>query len=181
MFVALLAASSAFAPASIRPAVQRVAPIAAPIAAPLARTAPPAMIFGPAAAIAPTLIQSLEGPALVSAAWVLMALNFMPLGPTAAGMSPAHYKWGDRSFMNMIEQAPLFLISMWMFSVFVSATIGTQLGFVYLGLRFLYPVIWCAASSPQSHLSSASLHRLVVSSGDARADPLPRTQGAGRR
>ena len=43
------------------------------------------------------------GPAIVSAAWVLMSYVFMPLGPTAtfAGMTPGQIRWGERAFMNM--------------------------------------------------------------------------------
>lgn len=68
----------------------------------------------------------------------------MPLGPTATfnGMSPGQCRWGDRSFMNMIEQAPLFLTSLWCHALVVSPLTATQLGGVYLALRSLYPGIW---------------------------------------
>jgi len=57
-------------------------------------------------------------------------------------MSPGQCKWGDRSFMNMLEQGPLFLASLWCHALFVSPLTATQLGGVYLALRSLYPGIW---------------------------------------
>ena len=57
-------------------------------------------------------------------------------------MSAGQAKWGERTFMNMIEQAPLFHSSLWIFSAFVDASIGTGLGALYLGFRLLYPLIW---------------------------------------
>jgi hypothetical protein len=75
--------------------------------------------------------------------------NLMPLGPTANGlgmggksMNDAQKRWGDRAFGNMIEQAPMFLSSLWLHALFVSSTVATQLGAIYLALRLCYPIIW---------------------------------------
>ena len=72
-----------------------------------------------------------------------------PLGPTAYGlgmggkqMSPGQKKWGERAFLNMIEQAPLFTSALWLHAVFVSPVVATQLGIAYLALRLCYPFIW---------------------------------------
>ena len=61
------------------------------------------------AIVSPVMITGLEGPALVSCAHVILAMNFMPLGPTAYGlgaggkvMSPGQCKWGDRAFGNLM-------------------------------------------------------------------------------
>ena len=70
-------------------------------------------------------------------------------GPTAYGlgmggkqMSPGQKKWGERTFLNMIEQAPLFYTALWLHAVFVSPAVATNLGCAYLLLRLAYPVIW---------------------------------------
>jgi len=95
------------------------------------------------------MISGLEGPALVSAAHTILAYNFMPLGPTAYGlgmgskqMSAGQKKWGERTFLNMQEQAPYFTVALWLHAVFVSPVVATQLGAIYLVLRLMYPVIW---------------------------------------
>ena len=49
---------------------------------------------------------------------------------------------GERSFLNMQEQAVLFNLSLWLYAVFVSADAATSLGQTYLFLRSLYPIIW---------------------------------------
>ena len=68
----------------------------------------------------------------------------MPLGPTSGmvGASEAQKKWGDRTFLNMMEHAPLFLSSLWLFAIFVSAEEAAKIGSVYLFLRAMYPIIW---------------------------------------
>jgi len=117
----------------------------APRATPLVITAKP--IARPA--IAPKMLTGLEGPALVQAGHTILAMNFMPLGPTAYGlgmggkvMSPGQRKWGDRAFGNMMEHAPLFTAALWLHAVFVSPAVATGLGAIYLALRLMYPVIW---------------------------------------
>jgi len=80
----------------------------------------------------------------VTGVYVLMCMNFMPLGPTAGmvGASDPQKKWGDRAFTNTMEHAPLFLSSLWIFAAFCSASVATTLGSTYVVLRLLYPVIW---------------------------------------
>lgn len=93
-----------------------------------------------AAAVAPDL----SGVAMVTAGYVITAMNFMPLGPTAGmtGQTAGQQKWGDRAFTNMMEHAPTFLPVLWTFAYFVSASVAAQLGAIYLALRLCYPVIW---------------------------------------
>lgn len=51
-------------------------------------------------------------------------------------------KWGDRIFMNMMEQSPLFLTSLWTMATMVSPERATTLGWTYLGLRCCYAPLW---------------------------------------
>ena len=41
-----------------------------------------------------------------------------------------------------MEHSNLFLSSLWIHAVFVDPAVSTTLGFTYVGLRSLYPVIW---------------------------------------
>ena len=92
----------------------------------------------------PTVADTYGGVAMVSCMWIIMAYVFMPLGPIA-GMkkcSEGQQKWGQRSFLNMQEQAVLFNGSLWLYAIFVSAADATDLGKAYLLLRSFYPVVW---------------------------------------
>jgi hypothetical protein len=93
-------------------------------------------------AVVAAIVEELAGPAMVTAGYVLMGMNFMPLGPTAGlvGASDAQKTWGNRTFLNMMEHAPLFLSSLWVFGIFVSPSEAARIGSIYLGLRFCYPV-----------------------------------------
>ena len=42
----------------------------------------------------------------------------------------------------MLEQAPMFFISLWGFAFMLGADRAATLGWVYLGLRALYAPIW---------------------------------------
>lgn len=90
----------------------------------------------------PDFSEVYAGPALVTAGFVALAMNFMPLGPTSGGMSEAQKKWGDRTFLNMMEHASLFLSSLWIYALFVSPENATKLGAIYLCLRACYPIVW---------------------------------------
>jgi len=81
---------------------------------------------------------------IVTGAYVLLAMNLMPLGPTAGmiGASDPQKRWGDRAFTNTMEHAPTFLSSLWIFAVFCSADVATKLGATYTILRAFYPIIW---------------------------------------
>ena len=95
-------------------------------------------------AVLSAIVDELAGPAMVTAGYVLWGMNVMPLGPTSGmvGASAAQSKWGDRTFLNMMEHAPLFLSSLWTFAIFVSAAEAAKIGAVYLALRMCYPIIW---------------------------------------
>ena len=45
----------------------------------------------------------------------------------------------DRIQLNMLEQMPVFLVTFWLYVVFVSPSTGTILGWVYTIARALYP------------------------------------------
>ena len=93
-------------------------------------------LFKPREATSLKAFTGLEGPAVVQALHTILAMNFMPLGPVAYGlgmggksMNAAQQKWGDRTFMNMMEQAPLFSAALWLHAYFVDAVVATKLGF----------------------------------------------------
>jgi len=44
----------------------------------------------------------------------------------------------DRTQMNMLEQMVPFLVSFWLYNVFVDSVIGTWVGALYVALRSLY-------------------------------------------
>ena len=90
------------------------------------------------------VVADLTGPALVTSVLVVLVYHIMPLGPTAPMVqgTAAHKNWGDRSFLNTMEQLPLFLAAMWTHAVFVSASVATTLGTIYVCLRACYPVVW---------------------------------------
>ena len=89
-------------------------------------------------------LAALGGTALVTSAYVFLAMNLMPWGPTAIMVkaTEAHKKWGDRAFQNTMEHAPLFLAALWTHAIFVSAEAATAMGWVYVALRACYPVVW---------------------------------------
>ena len=45
----------------------------------------------------------------------------------------------DRIQLNMLEQMPIFLVTFWLYVVFVSPSTGAILGWVYTIARALYP------------------------------------------
>jgi uncharacterized MAPEG superfamily protein len=47
----------------------------------------------------------------------------------------------DRAVQNTLEQMGPFLVPLWVHAVFVSPTVATNLGVVYVLLRALYPVL----------------------------------------
>lgn len=112
--------------------------------------------FAARAAPEPDMATKLMPVAVVTAAWSLLGYVVMVLGPTAAltGGSKAQCKWGDRTFMNMQEQAALFLSSLWTCAFFVSAEKAASLGTAYVLLRALYPIIWLAVGveTPYPHI-----------------------------
>ena len=54
----------------------------------------------------------------------------------------AQKKFGDRTFMNLIEQAPLFLTSLWLMALHCGDSEASMLGAAYLVLRAFYPIMW---------------------------------------
>lgn len=58
--------------------------------------------------------------------------------------------------MNMMEQAPLFLTSLWSFAIVISADRAASLGKLYLVFRSLYAPIWLVfggeGGPPMPHL-----------------------------
>jgi len=83
----------------------------------------------------------------------------MPLGPLASvkKCSEGQQKWGNRSFLNMQEQAVLFMSSLWLYAVFVSATGAAELGWAYLALRSTYPVVWMVFGGESGMPANASM------------------------
>eukprot|EP00301_Raphidiophrys_heterophryoidea_P026261 c9021_g1_i2.p1 GENE.c9021_g1_i2~~c9021_g1_i2.p1 ORF type:complete len:145 (-),score=33.44 c9021_g1_i2:76-510(-) len=48
----------------------------------------------------------------------------------------------DRTAANMLEQLPPFLVSMWMYAVFVDANVAGYLGLAYTAIRSFYPFVF---------------------------------------
>jgi len=48
----------------------------------------------------------------------------------------------DRTVANTIEQGIPFLVSLWLYAIFVDATYATILGFAYVAVRSIYPLVW---------------------------------------
>ena len=90
------------------------------------------------------VLDDLTGVALVTSAFVVLIYHIMPLGPTApmVGASDAHKHWGHRSFLNTMEQFPLFMAALWTHAIFVSPSVATTLGTIYVCIRACYPVVW---------------------------------------
>lgn len=92
---------------------------------------------------------------MVTAVWVFFTLNIMPFGPTAAGFgncNDAHKAWGNRIFQNTVEQAPIFLGSLWMHALFVDTSLATSFGWMYMAFRAIYPVIWALFSGKTTEM-----------------------------
>ena len=62
--------------------------------------------------------------------------------PPAVSDCLACARRGNRAFLNMQEQGILFNGALWLYAVFVSAEAASALGFAYMVLRSLYPIIW---------------------------------------
>ena len=49
---------------------------------------------------------------------------------------------GERTYLNMLEQQPIFLVALWMCAAFISAPFATWLGGFAVFFRACYPVMW---------------------------------------
>mmetsp|Transcript_7040 Transcript_7040/g.24042 ORF Transcript_7040/g.24042 Transcript_7040/m.24042 type:complete len:182 (+) Transcript_7040:86-631(+) len=90
--------------------------------------------------------EAFSGVLLVTGAYIWLFYALMMLGPSAheTGRSEAQQRWGHRSFLNMQEQSPAFLVSLWGCAVAVDPADAARLGAAYLCLRACYPLIWMA-------------------------------------
>ena len=57
----------------------------------------------------------------------------------------------------MQEQAVLFMSSLWLYAVFVSAADATDLGYAYLIMRSMYPVIWAVLGGEKGQPEAGSM------------------------
>lgn len=48
----------------------------------------------------------------------------------------------DRTFLNMLEQCPLFLTGLWMHAIFVSPETAATAGWLYIVFRSMYPFLF---------------------------------------
>lgn len=53
----------------------------------------------------------------------------------------------DRTFLNMVEQAPVFLTALWMHAIFVSPKNAAKAAYYYIGFRALYPFCFMKGST----------------------------------
>jgi len=52
------------------------------------------------------------------------------------------WEMADRTVANAMEQMVAFLLLLWLYAVFGNARVAGALGFVYVGFRFVYPILW---------------------------------------
>merc|ERR1719502_1161511 len=85
-----------------------------------------------------------ESIACLTCAWGFLGYIMLPWGPTAkmTGQNEAQKTFGDRCFMNLVEQAAFWLSSLWMCAFFVGEETAFRVGTVYVALRYLYPIMW---------------------------------------
>ena len=55
--------------------------------------------------------------------------------------SNATWALADRTFLNLAEQTPAFLITLWLHAIFCDADLSAQLGLVCVLARSLYPIL----------------------------------------
>ena len=90
-----------------------------------------------------------QTPALVTILWLLLYYNFMGIqsGFAAArefdlidptSVTDQFHTVSSRIVGNTLEQGPVFLFSLWMYTLFVDYGTAGPLGFVYLAFRLLY-------------------------------------------
>jgi hypothetical protein len=53
----------------------------------------------------------------------------------------------DRTFLNMVEQAPMFLTALWMHAVFVCPKSAAKAAYWYIGFRSIYPFCFMKGST----------------------------------
>lgn len=53
----------------------------------------------------------------------------------------------DRTQLNMLEQMPPFVVTLWLYAVFVDAGTAGFLGWVYVASRALYPIVTATIAS----------------------------------
>lgn len=69
----------------------------------------------------------------------------MQMGPApalAGTFSAEQVRMGQRVFGNLHEQSIVFVVGLWMMALFGDVAVAAQLGWVWLGLRCLYVIIW---------------------------------------
>lgn len=68
----------------------------------------------------------------------------MQLGGSAklGGKGPAQCRWGERAFGNLHEQSAIFLVGLWLHAAFFDVDGAAALGWTYLAIRALYPIVW---------------------------------------
>ena len=57
----------------------------------------------------------------------------------------------------MQEQGLLFMASLWLYAVFVSAADATDLGWTYLAMRSMYPVVWMVLGGEKGNPDAGSM------------------------
>jgi len=93
-------------------------------------------------------IEALQPVMLVTCAWYAVSVVFLQLAGSGNNMvkdaTPCHKQWGDRTFGNLMEQSPAFLVLMWSHAVVVCPHSATALGTAWLAIRCFYPVVYAA-------------------------------------
>lgn len=102
------------------------------------------------------LVEALSQTALVTCGWCILYYNFIGCAVVAGLAAPTIYEMftpgvdvgpsyaqvASRFAGNLAEQAPIFLMSLWMYTFFADSATGGALGALYLVSRVLYPVYY---------------------------------------
>jgi hypothetical protein len=86
--------------------------------------------------------EDFKGVIVVSSVFTWMYYTMMMLGPSSkeCNANDKHVHWAVRAFGNLHEQAPVYLLSLWSYAIFVSPEDGAVFGAAYLVMRFFYPM-----------------------------------------
>ena len=112
-------------------------------------------LAGPALAlVGPPFVEACKGTMLVTALYALLYYNFLGAAVDCffstnilsmikpEDVQASFYNVAGRFSGNTLEQAPVFLTMLWLYSLFVDSTSGTVLGAFYIVQRMIYPLIY---------------------------------------
>jgi uncharacterized MAPEG superfamily protein len=85
-----------------------------------------------------------------------VSLSAIKYGENKSG----HALCSDRTFLNMLEHSPAFLISLWMHAVFVSPESAALGAYCYIAFRAIYPIAF-TMGIPWLYISTFPMYWIV--------------------